>query len=90
MTVKINLHPNIRATIRCQKELYAEGKTLGECIDEMDRKYAGFRDNLVGEDGRIRKTLKIFVNDLNTYPMELSMKLNDGDIVTIITYISGG
>ena len=90
MTVKLNLHPNISAAIRCEKELYAEGKTLGECIDEMDRKYAGFRDNLVGDDGKIRKTLKVFVNNLNAYPMELSMKLNDGDTVIIITYISGG
>jgi molybdopterin synthase sulfur carrier subunit len=90
MTVKLNLHPNIRSAIRCPKELYAEGKTLGECIDEMDRIYPGFREKMVGEDGKILKTLKIFVNDANAYPMELDMQLHDGDIVTIITYISGG
>ena len=90
MTVKINLHPNLRGAIRCDRELYSKGKTLEECIDEMDGKYPGFRDNLVGEDGRIKRTLKVFINDKNAYPRELSMELQDGDIVTIITYIAGG
>jgi molybdopterin synthase sulfur carrier subunit len=90
MAVKINLHPNIRAQIRSGRELYAEGKIMGDCIDEIESKYPGIKEKLVGEDGKLRKGYKIFINDLNAYPDELNRELHDGDVVTIITYITGG
>ena len=89
MTVKIKLHPYVRSYFKSKEILEVEGKNLGECIDELDRSYPGFREKLV-EDGSVRKTFKVYINDINAYPGEMEKELRDGDIVTIITYISGG
>jgi molybdopterin converting factor small subunit len=73
-----------------RKELQVEGKTVVECIEAIDSRFPGFREKLVGKNGRLRKNFKVFVNDLNAYPGEPGKEVRDGDTVIIITYITGG
>jgi molybdopterin converting factor small subunit len=89
MPIKIKLHPYVKSYLKAKELVEVEGKTLGECLDEVDKKYPGFRAKLI-EDGHVKKGFKIFLNDKNAFPGEMERETRDGDVVTIITYISGG
>ncbi len=90
MRVVFKVHPFLRKLLNYQPEAETEGNTLGECIDNLDQKYPGFRQQLIGKNGRFKKNFKLYVNNDSASPQDLHMPVNDGDTVTIITYIAGG
>ena len=66
----------------------AEGETVAAVLDDLDKSYPGLRFRVVDEQGRVRKHMKIFVNDEAT--RELSAPVGAGDEVTLMQALSGG
>ena len=44
------------------REVEAEGATLAELLDDLDRRFPGIRFRMIDEQGAIRAHIKIFVN----------------------------
>jgi molybdopterin converting factor small subunit len=66
----------------------ADGRTVAEVLDDLDRQYPGIRFRMVDEQGAIRRHMRIFwrhemVFDLST-PLEA-----DGELM-IVQALSGG
>ncbi len=89
MRVKERAHPFLRRFLNNQEEVLVEGNTVGECIDDLDRKYPGFKQ-LIVTNGRLLDIFEIYINQDNAYSQELAKPVKEGDVLTIITYTVGG
>jgi sulfur-carrier protein len=66
----------------------AEGATLGDVLDDLDRQFPGLRFRVIDEQGRIRKHMRLFVNtEIET---DLARVLLATDEVTVMQALSGG
>lgn len=66
----------------------AEGATLDELLQDLDRRYAGIRFRMIDEQDRIRPHIRIFVNGAQA--VDLGHSLDIGDEVIIVQALSGG
>ena len=66
----------------------AHGATLAELFADLDRQFPGLRFRVVDEQGRIRKHMKVFVNE--EAARDLGLPLRAGDDVTLMQALSGG
>jgi sulfur-carrier protein len=72
-------------------EVNAEGKDVGEVVDDLERQFPGLRDRLCDETGDFRKFINVYVNqeDVRFLQGRASL-LKDGDEVSIVPAIAGG
>jgi molybdopterin converting factor small subunit len=66
----------------------AEGATVGELFADLDRRYPGLRFRVVDEQGRVRRHMKVFVNDEAV--RELDTPVGPSDEITLMQALSGG
>jgi molybdopterin converting factor small subunit len=69
-------------------EAEASGATLAAVLADLDRTYPGIRFRMIDEQDRIRRHIRIFVNDDQV--RDLSQPLNATDEVIIVQALSGG
>ena len=68
--------------------LNAMGSTVGEVLADLDRQYPGLRFRLVDEQGRLRRHVRLFVNEADA--RDLATPLAEGDELYIVGALSGG
>ena len=66
----------------------ANGATVGELLDDLDRQFPGLRFRVVDEQGRLRRHMKIFVG--TDAVQDLGVPVSDGCEVTLMQALSGG
>lgn len=90
MPITVRVPGSLKEWFRGTDEASCEGGTLGECIDQLDREFPGFRDRLLNEDGEIGAIL-IFLNGENVMKLEgLATSIADGDEIGILPFAAGG
>jgi molybdopterin converting factor small subunit len=87
MTV-VHVPSPLHSYTKNRAEVEAEGTTLGAILDDLDRRYPGFRFRVVDEQGRIRPTILFYLNGQVT--RTLAQPVLGGDEVHIIAALSGG
>ncbi len=68
----------------------AEGKTVGECIKDLGRRYPELGELILAPDGTLMNSIDVFINGETAYPKPLTRPLKDGDKLKIIMIIQGG
>lgn len=71
-----------------QAQVEAEGASLAELLEDLDRRYPGIRFRVVDEQDRLRKHVKFFVN--REQVGRLDVALAPTDEVHIFQALSGG
>ncbi len=66
----------------------ARGTTVDEILSDLDRQYPGIRFRIVDEQGRLRRHMRVFVNDEMT--RDLATIVMSDDEVTLLQALSGG
>ena len=66
----------------------AEGTTLAELLDDLERHYPGIRFRIVDEQNRMRAHMRFFVNSEQTF--SLDHPLSPTDQVLLVQALSGG
>ena len=66
----------------------AAGRTVGELLDDLDRRYPGIRFRIISEQDRIRRHIRIFVNLEEV--RSLAAPLRPSDEIMIVGALSGG
>ena len=66
----------------------AAGRTVGELLDDLDRRDPGIRFRIISEQDRIRRHIRIFVNLKEV--RSLAAPLRPSDEVMIVGALSGG
>lgn len=70
------------------REVEAQGGTVGELIEDLERRHPGLRFRMVDEQNRIRPHMRVFVN--REAVRGLDAPLAPDDDVQILQALSGG
>ncbi|HEY2747108.1 MAG TPA: MoaD/ThiS family protein [Polyangia bacterium] len=73
------------------EEVQAPGKSVGELIGELEKKYPGIKERICDDTGAVRRFVNIFVKDEDIrFLQNLETPLADKDEVSIVPAIAGG
>jgi sulfur-carrier protein len=92
MAITITLPASLRKKwLNLQEQVSCTGKTIGECLDHLDRCFPGFKETMIDETGNIRETITIFLCGQNIRNLDkLSTVVQDKDEISIIPFMAGG
>ena len=91
MPVTVNVTSVIQAVVNGQREFNAEGRTIGELIADVDRRYPGFAARITDEQGEMVRFVNVYLNDEDVrYLGGRDTALKDGDIVSFLPALAGG
>ncbi len=92
MSIKVRVPTPLQKLTNNQQEVYIDGAAdILSLIEELEKKYPGFKERLCDENGKLRRFINIFINDEDIRFLENEKtKLKDGDEVSIIPAIAGG
>ena len=86
--VVVRLAPLLHSYTRGAASLPADGATLREALDDLDRRCPGLRFRIIDEQDRVRRHMRILVNE--TDARDLATALRDGDEVYVVGALYGG
>ena len=66
----------------------ADGATLAEVLDDLDRRYPGIRFRMIDEQDAIRRHIRIWVNQDQVHALDAPLR--GADEVIIFQALSGG
>ncbi len=90
MSVEVNVHLTHRQYTDNQKSVEVEGKTIGEALTALCKKYPGIEPELFDSKGELIKHIEIYLNSESAYPDELKKSIKPGDKIHITAILSGG
>jgi molybdopterin converting factor small subunit len=90
VAVKVNLHLTLRQFTNGQEMIEVEGKTVGECLKNVAKKYPAIEPSIFGKNGRLSNVVEIYVNLQSAYPNELAKPVKDGDEIHVTMMLAGG
>jgi sulfur-carrier protein len=82
------LIPSPLLTYTGQSHVDAQGATLAEVLEDLDRQFPGLRFRVIDEQGRLRAHVRFFLN--NGAVFNLSVPVQESDEIVIVQALSGG
>ena len=86
--MKVRIPTPLRSYTRQLAVVEAHGDTIAALLTDLDRRYPGIRFRMIDEQDRVRKHMKLFVNDEAV--RDLATPITDRDEITIMQALSGG
>ena len=91
MANKVLIPTPLRVYAGKQDVVEAEGRTVGELLENLTSRYTELRNHLYSEDGRLRSFVNVYVNDDDIRYLEKeATPVKDGDTVSIVPSVAGG
>jgi len=90
VAVKVNLHLTLRQFTNGQEMIEVDGKTVGECLKNVVKKYPAMESSIFGKNGKLSNIVEIYLNLQSAYPDELARPVKDGDEIHVTMMLSGG
>ena len=91
MPIEVRVPTILRKHTGGEKKVDAQGDTLRELIDDLDRANPGLGGALIGEDGQLHRFINVYVNDEDVrFLGGVETPLEDGDSVSILPAVAGG
>jgi len=67
------------------------GRTVGEVLDDLERRYPGIKDRIVTGGGDLHRFVNVYVNQEDVrYLGSLEAEVREGDTVSILPAVAGG
>ena len=73
-----------------QTNFKVEGKTIGDCLRALARKYPELGKMVLEKNGELSPSFDIFLNGADTYPGTMSRPVSSGDKINIVLIVHGG
>lgn len=91
MAVTVHIPTPLQEFTQQQDAVEVEGENVREALATLDARFAGIRQRLYDEEGRLRRFVNIYVNqeDIRFLQGE-GTELRDGDELSIVPAIAGG
>jgi sulfur-carrier protein len=86
--VRVRIPTPLRSYTEQQATVDIEAGDLDAVFDELDRRFPGIRFRVIDEQGRLRRHVRVFVNDEAV--RDLATTVQSADEVTIMQALSGG
>jgi len=91
MSVKVRIPTPLRKITKDQDEVLADGATVSEVIEDLEKNYPGIKERICEADGNIRRFVNLYLNDEDIrFKDNLATALKDNDELSIIPAIAGG
>jgi molybdopterin converting factor small subunit len=88
--VKVNIHQNLRHLTKDLSTVEVNGKTVGECLNDLISQFPGIKRYIFDKENRLLNYVDVYVNLESSYPLELARPVSDGDELDITLIIAGG
>ena len=90
MSIEVEIAGVFRSYFDGEKNVTAEGETVGECLKYLSAKYASTQKMFIDDDGNLRKHFEVYLNGESTYPTGPDTPVNQGDKIELVYIITGG
>ncbi|MDQ3955317.1 MAG: MoaD/ThiS family protein [Actinomycetota bacterium] len=65
--------------------------TVGDVIDQLDKRFPGFRGQLITDAGELHRFINVYLNDEDVrYLEKLDTKADEGDTISLLPSVAGG
>ena len=86
--MKVRIPSPLRAYTGGAANVRAEGDTVADVLDDLDRRFPGLRFRVVDEQGRLREHMTVWLDGERC--RDLSAPVGDLDEVVLMQALSGG
>ncbi|GBC86694.1 Sulfur carrier protein CysO [bacterium HR12] len=91
MAVNVKLPTILRKHAGGAARVTAQGSTLREVLEDLERSYPGITKNVLTEDGGLHRFINVYLNDEDVrYLGSLETPVAEGDTVSILPAVAGG
>jgi molybdopterin converting factor small subunit len=90
MSTIVRIPAPLRPLVGGKDEVAADGATVGEVIDNLEKNHPGIKDRLLDGKG-VRRFINIYVGEEDVRFLKgLATELRTGDQISIVPAIAGG
>lgn len=87
----IKIPPVLRGYTGGEREVAADGGTVGDVLQELASKHPGASGQLFGEDGQLNRFVNVYLNDEDIRYLDgADTEVGEQDTLMIIPSIAGG
>ena len=86
--MRVRIPTPLRSYTAGASAVEGHGATVDAVLRDLDQRFPGIRFRMVDEQNRVRKHMKVWINDEAV--RDLSAPVTDADEVTIMQALSGG
>jgi molybdopterin converting factor small subunit len=91
MAVQVFIPTPLRQYTDNLESVAIEGKTIGEILTGLTKKYEPLRKHLYSEDGKLRNFVNVYLNDEDVrYLQKEATVVSEKDTISIVPSIAGG
>lgn len=91
MSIKVLIPTPLRGLTGDADSVEAEGTTVGELIDDLEKKHPGLNERLCDDNGELRRFVNVYLNQEDIrFKDGKNTPVNDGDELSIVPAIAGG
>ncbi len=91
MPTKVRIPTPLRKLTNGEELVEITAVSIAAAIVELQSRYPGIKERLVGDDGEVRRFVNVYVNEEDIrFLQNQQTPLKDGDEVSIIPAIAGG
>ena len=87
----VRIPPVLRASVGGEKELDADGSSVGEILESLADTHPDTRSQLFAADGGLNRYVNVYVNDEDVRVLDgLATSVGDSDTLVILPAMAGG
>jgi molybdopterin synthase sulfur carrier subunit len=91
VAVEVRIPTVLRRLTDQQSVVETDPGTISDLIDRLDERYPGLREQLLTEDGELRRFVNVYLNDEDVrYLDKLQTRAAEGDTVSLLPSVAGG
>ncbi|MCW3046810.1 MAG: MoaD/ThiS family protein [Solirubrobacterales bacterium] len=88
---KIRIPPVLRASVGGEREVVADGASVGEVLRSLATEHPETKGQLFGADGDLNRYVNVYLNDEDVRVLDgLETPVGEGDSLVILPAMAGG
>ncbi len=90
MSIKVRVAWHLKHLTGGQGLVEAEGRNVGQCLDNLEARFPGIKEEISVRQKELRGLYQIFIKSTNSYTLKLDSPVKKNDELTIQFIVSGG
>jgi molybdopterin converting factor small subunit len=87
----VRIPPVLRPSVGGEKEIVAEGSSVGEILRELVARHPQTESQLFSSDGALNRFVNVYLNDEDVRMLEgLETRVSEADTLVILPAMAGG
>lgn len=87
----VRIPPVLRAAVGGEREVSADGSTVGEVLTALTEAHPDTQKQIFGEDGDLNRYVNVYLNDEDVRVLDgLATGVGEGDSLVILPAMAGG